>query len=67
MTQNLARTPLASLDFEPAVQAMSFHVLAPESMLYLRFSPRFCPEAPGSPVCLTIRSLDPVLSAVFAF
>ena len=67
LVQTLTPSPLGSLEFEPAVQPLSFCALTPESMGYLRFSPRFCPETPWNSSFLTNRSLELVFSLDYAF
>ena len=54
--QFLALNTLSFLNIKPVVQPLPFCTLALVSNLYLRFSPRFCPETPWNSSFLTNRS-----------
>ena len=65
--QFLAPSPLSFLNIKPAIQLLPFCTLALVSNLYLRFSPRFCPETPWNLVFLANKPLELVFSLDYAF
>ena len=67
LVQKLTPSPLSSLDFEPAVQPLTFCRLAPETKDYLCLGPRVLQKTPWNLVFLADKPLELVFSLDYVF